>query len=130
MKTLIVEDDYITAQVMLEIIRTFGDADIAENGADAIEKYIEAFENGEKYDAIFLDIMMPEQDGQEVLVNIREFESSVGIRGLDGVKIIMTTALDDFENIKTAFKNQCEDYIIKPFDRNKVFLTLQKLELV
>lgn len=127
MKTLIVEDDYITSQVMREILREFGEVDIAENGAKAIDMYTTAMDNSNPYDVIFLDIMMPEYDGQEVLARIRQLEYEFGIVGLDGVKVIMTTALDDFENIRTAFKNQCEGYVIKPIEKDKIVNKLKDL---
>ncbi len=127
MKILVVEDDYITSRVLQEILLSFGDCDVAEDGKEALELFEEAHERGVPYDVIFLDIMMPELDGQETLNHIRDYETQENIKGLEGVKIVMTTALDDFENIKTAFKNQCEDYIVKPFDKDKITNSLIKL---
>jgi YesN/AraC family two-component response regulator len=46
---------------------------------------------------------------------------------LDGCKIIMTTALDDFDNIAMAFKNQAEGYIVKPIDKDKIIAKLMEL---
>ncbi len=120
MKSLIVEDDYITAQVMKEILSAFGECDAAEDGKQALDLFSESHVDGFPYDVIFLDIMMPELDGQETLAKMREIEKEFGILGLDGVKVVMTTALDDFENIKKAFKNQCEGYIVKPVEKDKV----------
>ncbi|MFP4527797.1 MAG: response regulator [Candidatus Kapaibacterium sp.] len=130
MKTLVVEDDYITAEVMHEIMLSFGECDVAENGKIALDKFGQALDVDDPYDIIFLDIMMPEMDGQTVLGKIREMEHDKGIRGLEGVKIVMTTALDDFDNIKRAFKHQAEGYIIKPIDKDKVIKTLIDLELL
>lgn len=130
MKTLIVEDDYITSQVMQEIMSSFGDCEIAEDGKKALELFTEAFNLNKPYEVIFLDIMMPEMDGQVVLNRIREIEAENGIVGLDAVKIIMTTALDDYDNIKSAFKNQAEGYLVKPIDKDKVVKTLLNLHLL
>ncbi|MCX8055635.1 MAG: response regulator [Ignavibacteria bacterium] len=130
MRTLVVEDDYITSQVMQEILSAFGDCDVAENGDQAIELFTSAQLTGVLYDVIFLDIMMPEKDGQEVLEKIRQIEKMNGIMGLDGVKIVMTTALDDYNNIKKAFANQAEAYLIKPVDKDKVVKVLVDLELL
>ncbi len=130
MRTLVVEDDYITSQVMQEILSAFGECDVAENGEQAIELFTSAHLSGVLYDVVFLDIMMPEMDGQEVLAKIREIEKMNGIMGLDGVKIVMTTALDDYENIKKAFTNQAEAYLIKPVDKDKVVKVLVDLELL
>ena len=130
MKSLIIEDDYITSQVMQEILLAFGEADIAEDGFKGLELFTTALVENKKYDVIFLDIMMPELDGQEVLAQVRRIEEDYDIYGLDGVKIIMTTALDDFENIKTAFKNQCEGYIVKPIEKDKIVQKISDLGLI
>lgn len=130
MRSLVVEDDYITSQVMQEILSAFGDCDIAENGEQAIELFTSAQLTGVLYDVIFLDIMMPEKDGQEILAKIRQIEKMNGILGLDGVKIVMTTALDDYSNIKKAFVNQAEAYLIKPVDKDKIVKVLVDLELL
>lgn len=130
MKILIVEDDYITSEVINEIVSAFGSTAISENGAEAIEKFISAHDNEKPFDLILLDIMMPEMDGQEVLQNIRDHEKSIGIQGLDSVKVVMITALDDFENINQAFKSQCEGYIVKPIDKDKVVNKIIELGLV
>ena len=130
MKSLIIEDDYITSQVMQEILLAFGEADIAEDGFKGLELFTTALVENKKYDVIFLDIMMPELDGQEVLAQVRRIKEDYDIYGLDGVKIIMTTALDDFENIKTAFKNQCEGYIVKPIEKDKIVQKISDLDLI
>ena len=129
MKSLIIEDDYITSQVMQEILLAFGEADVAENGFKGLELFTTALVDNDKYDVIFLDIMMQELDGQQVLAQIRRIEEDYEIFGLEGVKIIMTTALDDFDNIKTAFKNQCEGYIVKPIDKDKIIEKIVNLGL-
>ena len=64
--------------------------------------------------------MLEEIDGHEALKRIRDTESDFKIGGLDGAKIIMTTVLDDFASIKTAFAGQCEGYIVKPVTKDKV----------
>jgi two-component system, chemotaxis family, chemotaxis protein CheY len=68
-------------------------------------------------------------DGQEVLKEIRRLESEKGIMGLDGTKIIMTTALSDSQNIIPAFRSQCDAYLVKPFDRQKLVRELKGLGL-
>ncbi len=127
MKVMIVEDDYITSQVMKEILINYGDCDIAEDGLQAINLFTEGLIDGFPYDLIFLDIMMPGLDGQETLTRIRGIEREFGITGLDGVKIVMTTALDDFDNIKKAFHSQCEGYIVKPVEKEKIVQKLIEL---
>jgi two-component system chemotaxis response regulator CheY len=130
MRSLIVEDDYITSQVMQEIILSYGESEIVENGSDAIAKFKNAIAENNPFDIIFLDIMMPEMDGQKVLESIRNIEKENNIQGLDSCKIIMTTALDDFENIKKAFINQAEGYVVKPLDKEKISKVLKDLGMI
>lgn len=130
MKTLIIEDDYITSQIMQEIMLQYGSCDIAEDGTQALAKISEALDSKEHFDVIFLDIMMPGISGQEVLTKIRYIEEIYGFQGLDACQIIMTTALDDYDNIKKAFVNQAEAYIVKPIENDKIKKVLQDLHLI
>lgn len=130
MRVLIVEDDYITSQVLQEILLGFGRCDIAQNGRIGLDSFTRAIESNDKYEAIFLDIMMPEMDGQNALLEIRNYEDMIGVKGLDRVKIIMTTALDDYNNVKVSFDNQCEGYLVKPVHRDKVIKILSDLNLI
>ncbi len=130
MRTLMVDDDYITSQIMLEILKAFGTCDLAVSGSDALKLFEKSQAENNHYDVIFLDIMMPEMDGQEVLNRIRRMENENGVFGLDCTKIIMTTALDDYENIRSAFKNQAEGYLVKPISKDKVINILNNFDLL
>ncbi len=129
MKILIVEDAFLSRQVLCKFLSGYGDCDIAVNGKEAVEAFKMAIEN-EKYDLVCLDVMMPEMDGHEALTEIRAIEAQKGVTGLRGVKIIMTTALGDSKNILKAFKEQCESYLVKPITKDKLHLELKKLGLV
>lgn len=130
MKILIAEDDFITGQVMLEILSSYGNCDLVTDGQAAINYVQKSIESNDPYNVLFLDIMMPEKTGQEALDEIRNIEYNAGFKGLDCLKVIMTTALDDFENIRNAFKNQCDGYIVKPIDVEKIVSKLNELELI
>ncbi len=114
---------------MQEIMLGFGECEAAENGSQAIAIFQRAVDTKENFDFVLLDIMMPEMDGQQVLEKFRAIEYDAGIKGLDTCKIVMTTALDDFDNIKTAFRNQAEGYIVKPIDKDKVVKVLEDLKI-
>lgn len=130
MKSLVVEDDYITAMVLQEIMLAYGSCDLAQNGEEAIRSFRNALEMGQPYDIILLDIMMPEMDGQEALESIRNIESKFNIEGKDRCKIIMCTALDDYDTVMKSFRNQCDAYLVKPIAKDKVTEVLYNLELI
>ncbi|TWI76800.1 two-component system chemotaxis response regulator CheY [Desulfobotulus alkaliphilus] len=129
MRILIVEDDPISRMVMQKNLKTFGICDLVENGREALEAFEKAHQENSPYGLIALDIMMPEMDGQTALQEIRRMEEERGIHGLSGVKVIMTTALDDKDNIMRAFKSQCEGYLTKPIQRQKLFQLMDELGL-
>lgn len=130
MKILIAEDDFVSRRLLQAILLPYGSCDTAEDGREAVEKFNNAVKEKSPYDLICLDIMMPEMDGQEVLQEIRKLEEEHGIVGLDGVKIIMVTALGDYENVIKAFRDQCEAYYIKPINKERLLETIQKLGLI
>lgn len=130
MKTLIVEDDFTSRVLMQEYLRPYGESHIAVHGKEAVDAYRMALFDGNPYDLICLDILMPEMDGQETLRIIRKLEENRGIYSSDGVKIIMTTALDDMENIFSAYKGLCDGYLVKPICRDKLVNTLELCGLI
>ncbi len=120
MKILIAEDDLISRKVMKKFVEDYGEYDIVVNGSEAIEMFKQSLEEEEPYNIIFLDVMMPEIDGFNVLKRVREIEEEYNIKSDNKVKIIMTTALGESKNIIDAFRDQCDDYIVKPVEREKV----------
>lgn len=129
MKILVVEDDFTSRVLLQKLLARYGEVHIAINGREALDAYTQAEAEGEPYELICLDIMMPEVGGQEVLREIRAAETARGIRLGEGVKIIMTTALKDSRNVMTAFREQCDSYLVKPIDRDKLAEQLENLGL-
>lgn len=130
MKGLIAEDDFTSRRILKNILDAYGRNDTVINGEEAVEMFKMAWEEGDRYDLVCLDINMPQMDGHTALKKIREYEELMELPEDKRVKIIMTTSLDDFENINTAFKEQCEGYIIKPVERKKIEEILEELELI
>jgi len=130
MKTLIVEDDFTSRLLFQEFLKSYGPSHIAVNGREAIEAVCRALEAGEPYDLMCLDIMMPEMDGQEALKRIRKQEEIRGILPPDGVKVVMTTALDDIKNVLNAYHGLCDAYLTKPIRKEDLLNELRKLKLI
>lgn len=130
MKTLIVEDEFTSRKMLQGLLGPYGHCDITVNGKEALEAFQLAWKENRPYDLICLDIMLPSMDGQEVLKEIRRLEAERGLHGLSRVKIIMITALGDSENIMEAFKGQCEAYLVKPIDKEKLLKEIRPLGLL
>lgn len=155
-RILLVEDDYFNRIYALTLLTTLGyRADMAENGVQAVmatkdksydlilmdchmsemdglratDAFLWARGQQEPYDLICLDIMMPGMSGHEFLKEIRLIEEQEGIFPPASVKVIMTSALNDSGNIMGGFVNQCEAYMVKPIDQDKLLGQIRALGL-
>lgn len=120
MKFLVVEDEFTTRLILQKILAEHGEVHVAANGREAVEAVKQACEDGELYDLITLDVIMPEMDGQTALKEIRDLESLHSIAHTNRARVIMTTAMNDGKSIMAAFKEQCDGYLVKPIDRAKL----------
>ncbi len=127
---LIVEDDFASFKILEEYLREYGDCSVAVNGSEAVKAFKKAAEEGTPYDLICLDILLPVMNGHLALEEISQIEQQCGISNPDRVKVIMTTAIDDTEDIIKAFKEGCKAYIVKPITNEKLFAEMQKLGLI
>ena len=86
----------------------------AEDGAQAVDMFKE-----HSPDAVLLDITMPVMDGLEALKQIMELDPSA--------KIAMVTAMGQQQVIMEAIKAGAKDFVVKPFDADRIEEALWKL---
>ncbi len=130
MRTLIVEDDFTSRLLLQTFLSRYGECHIAINGKEALQALTLARQANQQYDLVCMDIMMPEMDGQTAVRGIRGLEEANGVLSTAGVKIIMTTALDDVKNVVTSFGALCDAYVFKPVDTTLLLGHLKKLALI
>ena len=130
MKILLAEDDFATRKFMVNFLSKYGECDVTVDGMEAVDAFMMALEDGEPYDLICLDIMMPVMDGYQALVGIRNLEKERDIPQVKAVKVIMTTALNDESNVKMAFELGCTVYPGKPTDQERFEQAMKKLGLI
>jgi two-component system chemotaxis response regulator CheY len=131
MKTLVVEDDFVSRLVLQKMLMPFGICNVAVNGKEAVEAFILAQNEGEPYDLICMDIMMPEMNGREALKIIRQKEIDLNIPPQNETKIVMITALDTPKEVIDAYyQGGCTSYLVKPINKVKVINTVKELELI
>lgn len=130
MRILIAEDDFASRKFILKFLSVYGECDVTVDGMEAIDAYMMALDEGEPYDLICLDVMMPIMDGYQALKNIRDIEKEHNIPEDKRVKVIMTTALNEEKNVKKAFELGCTVYCAKPIDTDKLKTILNKLGLI
>lgn len=130
MRILIAEDDFASRKFILKFLSVYGECDVTVDGMEAIDAYMMALDEGEPYDLICLDVMMPIMDGYQALKNIRDIEKEHNIPEDKRAKVIMTTALNEEKNVKKAFELGCTVYCAKPIDTDKLKTILNKLGLI
>lgn len=130
MRILIVEDDMISRKILKRFMEEYGEVEVAINGVEALEVFLSAQKEGNPFELICLDIMMPKLDGTRVLKAIRDYEEQKFIPASSRVKIIMTTALNDKKTVMESYELGCEAYAWKPLDFDKIKEVMKTLKLI
>jgi two-component system, chemotaxis family, chemotaxis protein CheY len=130
MRILIVDDNATNRKILEKHLEGFGDMDFATTGIEAIRHFSAAHAEGKPFSLVLLDIMMPDLDGQRALEELRRIEQEKGVEPEHGAKIVMCTALGDYDNILNAIQNMCDGYITKPIKKLDLIVTLQNLGVI
>ncbi len=116
-KILLAEDNKINQLVVIEFLKLVGaDVDIANNGKEAVAKALNPNAN---YDAILMDIQMPEMDGIEATGIIR--------KQLKDIPIIAMTAYAMDEEKQKFLDAGMSNHVPKPIDSKILYQTLEFL---
>jgi two-component system, chemotaxis family, chemotaxis protein CheY len=131
MKTLIVEDDFISRRVLAQMLSPYGACDIAIDGKEALLAFKLAHDEAAPYDLICMDIMMPQMNGHEALKSVRALEKERGILETQGVKVFMTSAKEGPRDVVEAmYQGGATVYIVKPIVKKQLLQELRNLELI
>lgn len=116
---MIVDDASFMRAVLKKIVLQAGHDVVAEagNGEDAITQYQQA-----KPDLVLLDIVMPPgpqaKDGIEVLKRLVEIDPTANV--------VMCSSMGQQSLIAEAIKSGAKDFVVKPFQPQKVLEALTK----
>lgn len=131
MRALIVDDDSISGKILLNVLSTYGQCDLADNGRQAIDAFKQSLNQADPYDLICMDISMPELDGQEALRQIRDIEKQAGIDSGLEVKVVMITASSETSQVSDAlFNGGASAYFVKPLQVEAFLKELKRLNLI
>ena len=121
-RILMAEDVKINAEIMKKIIQA-GEAEIdhAENGRVALDMFRNSPEG--YYDAILMDVRMPEMDGLETTEAIRALDRS----DAKTVPIIALTANAFDEDVQRSLQVGMDAHLSKPVEPGRLYQTLKEL---
>ncbi|GAB7023458.1 response regulator [Salidesulfovibrio brasiliensis] len=130
MRILVVEDIMINREFLKMLMEQRGECVCVESGEEAVTVFAEALKQGNPFDVVFLDIMLPGINGHQVLEKFRELEDKAGVDRGDEAHVIVTTAIDDDASASRAFiHGRAVSYITKPVREDKIDEELRSLGL-
>jgi len=130
-KFLFVDDDESILLFLNNFLSSHAKCQDAPNGEEAIKAFGRAVEEDEPYTAVFMDILMPGMDGNQVVRELRRIEREKGAPDQPKFKLIMITICTDTKNVSDSFFYGLADaYIPKPLRPETLIRELRKLELI
>ena len=109
-KILVCDDSVLARKQLMDAVKEVSEGAVfieGKNGSEAVGLY-----KSEKPDLVFMDIVMPEKDGNTALSEIKEFDS-------DAV-IIIVSSVGTQDQLKKAIQLGAKDFIQKPFEKNQI----------
>jgi CheY-like chemotaxis protein/HPt (histidine-containing phosphotransfer) domain-containing protein len=119
-RVLVAEDNLINQQIAMELLESAGvQVDIGNTGKEAVDK---VFAGGvpSPYDAVFMDLQMPEMDGYQATARIRADPRFASL------PIIAMTAHALVEERQHCLDAGMNDHVSKPIDPDALFTTLSR----
>ena len=114
---LVIDDNHDNADIIRQYLEAHGyPVSVAHNG----EEGLSVFETL-RPSIVLLDVMMPGRDGWEVCRLIKQHPAHGR-----GVRVIMVTALDEWDDKRQALQTGADDYVSKPFDLAKLAATVER----
>lgn len=118
-RVVVIEDDPMVQEIntqFIERIPGFQVVGVAANGAEGV-KLVQALAP----DLVVMDVFMPVQDGFQALIDLRSTDQAVDV--------LVITAAKDKPTIQAMLRNGAVDYIIKPFQFDRIKQSLESYRL-
>jgi len=120
MKVLVVDDDVVSRMVLMHLIDSCGQFDIAEaeDGEDAWQQ----LQQGLRPAICFCDLRMPRLSGLELLQRLRQHSDFATL------PFVLVTSANDQHTVEEATQGGASGYVVKPFQADQVLQHLQALQ--
>jgi CheY-like chemotaxis protein len=115
-RLLVVDDNEDNRDMLARRLRRRGyEVTTAESGAHALD----LISSANQFDAVLLDVMMPDITGLEVLAKLRTRFSK------EQLPVVMATARSDSEDVVEALRLGANDYVTKPINLDEIISALE-----
>jgi len=119
MKILMIEDDLAIGRALLAVFQDEGHAVVWVRMAEGAVARLQCEPLAEAFDAVLLDLGLPDGDGAALLRQMR----ALGLR----VPVLIMTARDSLQDRLDGFDTGADDYLIKPFDIPELLARLRAI---
>ena len=109
-KILVCDDSVLARKQLMDAVKEISEGAVfieGKNGSEAVDLY-----KSEKPDLVFMDIVMPEKDGNTALSEIKEFDNEA--------VIIIVSSVGTQDQLKKAIQLGAKDFIQKPFEKSQI----------
>src|SRR5271169_4352002 len=123
---LIIDDEQLAREELKYLLDSAGGVEVVAQGTNGIEAV--ALIEEHHPDLVFLDVQMPGLDGFAVIKRLMERKGASAKAGRDAEplpQVVFATAYDQYA--VRAFDVNAVDYLLKPFDRNRVLEALERV---
>ena len=111
---LVVDDELLIRDLLYDFFNDQGwNISIADNGKKALDIL-----KSKDIDLLLTDIKMPEMDGLNLASHVKEHYPNL--------PVILMTGYPSVESAVVALRQKVEDYIIKPFNINQLYKTVEQ----
>ena len=113
-RILVVDDEEAIREVVATLLEAQGYHCPAVGNGRAAREYVEK----NSLDLVLSDMVMPEMDGLKLLEWLRTHDPDI--------PVIMVTAMHDLSTALEAIRRGAYDYILKPFEKDQLFLSVRR----
>jgi DNA-binding NtrC family response regulator len=114
-RILVVDDELLIRDLLYDFFASQGwEIVVAEGGQKAVD-----YLKNQKFDVVLTDLKMPDIDGMDLTGRIRNLYGDL--------PVIIMTGYPSLDSAVEALRYKVDDYIVKPFNVNKLFKTVKRV---
>lgn len=121
LKVLVAEDNPINQRVVVGLLTQLGHTGVVVGDGEKALKCLSKLQ----FDAVLMDVMMPQMDGLEALAQIRTQEQSTGLH----IPVLMATAYDEAGDAQRFARAGADGYVPKPMTLDALHAELERVTI-
>ncbi|MBF0213848.1 MAG: response regulator [Magnetococcales bacterium] len=125
MKILIADDELNNRMLLHQYLATWGTCDLVHHGAEAVEAFEMAASEGKPYDLICMDRFMPNMQGEDALILIRELEVQWGLAPLQRAMVLLISG-EETPLSPDCTQDGFTDRLLKPITQEQLYDCLRQ----